>query len=225
MPEYGVTFGSVHSYRDWGVSWNGQSNTPPESMRALVEVPYRNGVLDVTGALTNKIFYKTRTLTLEFIADGNTISWPKLRSKILSDIHGRALHVTLDSDPDFYWDAYHCEVSDFNAEEGLLSFSVECEVFPYKLKQNLTSQTFIISDVNVSKVFSNSRMEVNPTIFNAQEVQVKFTDSSGTISTIVMSPGTHVFDNIEFVKGDNTLIFSKVSANASVTVSYREGEL
>ena len=226
MPDiYGVTFGDKHSYRDWGVFWNGQSNTPPTPQRTFVNVPFRNGTLDVTIALTDKIMYNSRTLTLDFMVGDNDLSWPELYSMILADIQGKALHITLDTDPDFYWDAYNCTVGAPTAESGLGKFTVTCECFPYKLKHALTQETITVNSTNITKVFHNSRMEVNPTFVTSAEVQLVWVNKYGTTVTIAMGAGTHTYSNIEFLEGDNTLKFNKLSNDATVVVSYREGEL
>lgn len=222
---YGVTFGNKHSYNDWGIYWNGYSEDSPEPQRLLFEVPYRNGLLDATRALTDKIFYKSRKINFDFIVYDNNRTWPEIRSLILGDVHGRSLHVTLDTDLDYYWDAYNCTISTPSAEEEFLKFSIECECFPYKLKKQVTEKTILVNDTDKVLICPNSRMEVNPTFLTDVEVQVKYTTPSGTLLTLAMGPGTHTFDNIEFVRGANTLVFNKITNNATVKVSYQEGEL
>ena len=222
---YGVTFGDKHSYNDWGVYWNGYSEDSPEPQRLLFEVPYRNGLLDATAALTNKIFYKARKLTFDFIVYDNDRSWPEVRAMILGDIHGRSFHVILDTDPEWYWDVYNCTISTPNADGEFLRFSVECNCFPYKMKNTLTNREIVVNSTGMTLTCPNSRMEVNPTFTTDHDVQVLFENADGTSVTIVMNTGTHTYDNIEFIKGNNVLTFNKLTDNATVQVSYREGEL
>ena len=68
-------------------------------------------------------------------------------------------------------------------------------------------------------------MEVNPTFVTNAEVQLVWVNKYGTTVTIAMSAGTHTYSNIEFLEGENTIKFNKLSSNATVVVSYREGEL
>lgn len=222
---YGVTFGNNHSYNDWGIYWNGYSEGSPEPQRLLFEVPYRNGKLDATKALTDKIFYKSRVVSFDFIVYENERTWPEVRAMITGAIHGQTLHIIMDTDPDYYWEAYNCTISEYSNEEEFMKFTVECECFPYKLKNNLTKRVITVTGANQILNCLNSRMEVNPTFFTDKEVQVKFVSKDGTISTIAMSPGKHTYDNIEFLEGNNVLTFNKLSNNAVVEVSYREGEL
>lgn len=223
---YGVTFGNKHSFYDWGIYWNGQSNTPPTPQKTFVKVPFRNGLLDVTSALTDKIFFEKRTLTLDFIFDDiGKRTWPELRSEILGDIHGKTMHVTLDTDPDYYWDAYSCELGAPSDENGLEKFTVTCECFPYKLRKALTTRNILVNGSGIIHKFINSRMEVNPTFVTDAEVQMIWTDKYGSTVTVAMGAGTHTYSNIEFLEGENILRFNKLSSNANVTISYREGEL
>lgn len=225
---YGVTFGDKHSFNDWGIYWNGSSKDSPEPQRLLFEVPYRNGVLDATRGLTDKIFYKTRKITFDFIVYENDLSWAEVQAMVLGDVHGRSLHVITDTDPDWYWDAYNCVVSTPSPEEEFLKFSIECECFPYKLKTTLTEKQIVVTGTGQTLICQNSRMEVNPTFVTDQDVQVLFTDSHGSQISIAMSAGRHTYDNIEFIRGNNVLTFNKLKEGidaATVTVSYREGEL
>lgn len=222
---YGVTFGDKHSYDDWGIYWNGYSEGSPEPQRLLFEVPYKNGLLDATQALTDKIFYKSRTVSFDFIVHENNKTWPEVRSMVNSDVHGKHLHVTMDTDSDYYWDAYKCTVGNYSNEEEFMKFNIECECFPYKLKKDITTRSVEVTGQGITLTCPNSDMQVNPTFVTDQDVQVVFTDYKGTIVTIAMNAGSHTLDNIEFWKGDNVLTFNKMSNNASVTVSYREGSL
>lgn len=226
MPEvYGVTFGDKHSYLDWGIYWNGKSNTPPTPLKSLIQVPFKNGVLDATRALTDKIIYGSRTMTLDFMVGDNLRTWPELYSEIIGSIHGRSMQITLDTDPDYYWEAYTVEVGAPTEEEGLGKFTVTCECFPYKMKKTLTKKTITVNGAGKTLVCQNSRMEVNPTFVTTANVQVVWVNKYGTTVTIAMSAGTHTYDNIEFSQGNNLLTFNKLSSNANVTVLYREGEL
>ena len=222
---YGVTFGNKHSYNDWGIYWNGYSEDSPEPQRVLVEVPYRNGLLDVTRALTDKIFYKSRKVSFDFIVFENDRTWPEVRAMIQGAIHGQSLHVILDTDPDYYWDAYNCTISTPSPDGEMLNFSIECECFPYKLKNTITTRTITVTGAEQTLNCVSSRMEVNPTFVTNQEVQVIFVNSDGTRVTIAMSAGTHTYDDIEFREGNNVLTFNKLSNNATVEVLYQEGEL
>lgn len=222
---YGVTFGDKHSYHDWGVYWNGYSEDSPEPQRLLLEVPFKDGLLDATSALTSKRRYKSRKLTFDFIVHENSKTWPEVRAMIQNDIHGQALNIVLDTDPDFYWQAYNCLVGTPSAEEEFLKFNVECECYPYKLRNEETVKTVTVDGSNIQLTCPNLYMPVNPTFTTTQDVQVLFTNADGSRVVIAMSTGSHKFDNIEFAKGDNVLTFNKQTVNANVTVTYREGEL
>lgn len=226
IPE--VIFGNKRSYNDWGIYWNGDSIDVPAPQKSTVKVPFRNGILDFTPRLTgNKIFYDERKISFDFLVDGdNILSWDELYSMIMRDVHGKSLHIIKTTDPDFYWDAYECTVSGPPSEnEGIMSIKIEATCFPYKLRVKETTRTVSVTSSNVILKCPCGRMEVNPTFNTNQDVTVRFTDYSGTVHNITMSAGTHTYSNIEFRQGINQLRFIKVSENATVNVSYREGEL
>ena len=218
---YGVTFGDKHSFNDWGIYWNGYSEDSPEPQRSSFEIPYKNGMLDATTALTDKIFYKSRKITFDFIVYENDLSWPEVQAMVLGDVHGKSLHVITDTDPDWYWDAYNCVVGTPSQEEEFLKFSIECECYPYKLKNELTEKQIVVTGSGQTLVCPNSRMEVNPTFVTEKEVQVQFTNTHGTQVSIAMSAGTHTYKNIEFVKGDNVLTFNNIVDYNYIPYPYR----
>lgn len=227
MPlEYpGITFGDKHSFIDWGVYWNGATYDPPSPQKTLISVPYKHGKLNVTKALTDKIFYDSRKISFDFEVYDHTLTWPEIRAMILGDIHGIECKIIVDTDPDFYWTAYNCEVSSPEAEEDVLKFSIECECFPYKLRTTESRRTVLVNGQGITTVFDNGRMEVNPVFVTDQEVQMIFTANDGSTYTIAMSAGTHMYDEIEFVKGENALTFNKLTNDATVQISFRQGEL
>lgn len=225
IPE--VTFGTIRSYTDWGVFWNGMTKEPPKAQKSLIKVPFRHGLLNVTKALTDKIFYENRKISFHFeIVDMHEETWSELYSRIMDDVHGQEMHVVTDTDPDYYWETYDIAVSQPSMEEGIGSFDIECDCFPYKMKSYLTTQTVEVTGQGVEAIFVNGgRMEVNPTFTATADVQMIFTKPDGSTATIAMSAGTHTFDAIEFIRGENSITFNKLSSNSSVEVSYREGDL
>ena len=225
---YGVTFGSKHSFNDWGIYLDGNksSKEEPEPRRLFIDVPYRNGLLDATRALSDRIFYKTRKITFAFKVAYEGVPLHDLYSRVARDVHGLSMHITEDTDPDYYWDAYNCVMSHSNSDDGIGSISIECECYPYKLKTDVTTIEATINDENVQVVCPNSRMEVTPEIVTDDQVTLSYVNEYGTTVTETLNTGTtYKFDDMIFGPGNNVLTFSMGDRNANVTITYREGEL
>lgn len=224
---YGVTFGDVHSYDDWGVYLSGNTREMPEPRRVTVDVPFRNGLLDVTSSISNILFYQTRKITYDFLVYDNKLPWPELYSKIAGDIHGKPKKVVTDMDPEYYWDAYNCILNTPSANEDMGNFSIECECYPYKMRVNETFWERTISGANVIvNCKLESSMPTVPTFESSQQVKLVCTDIYGKTKNVTIPKNTPTsYSDIVLQKGDNVLTFSKVSSNADLVITYREGEL
>ena len=228
MPEvYGVKFGNKHSWNDWGVYLDDSdlSIDNPTPRRTLIDVPFRNGLLDATGAVSNRIFYESRNLSFSFKVGYGEHSLNELYSIIAGDVHGKALHVIRDTDPDYYWDAYNCTMGTPSMNDGIGEFSIKCQCYPFKLKKELTTVTKAITGSGITVTCNNSRMDVSPIITTTAAVKMVYVDEYGTSKTVDLTVGENSFDDLIFTEGSNTLTFNKVSSNANVTISYREGVL
>lgn len=96
----GVMFGNKHSWWDWGLMLKtAPMISAPEPKTHYVDVLGAHGALDLTEALTGKVQYKNRTISLEFIATAGREEWSAVYSAILAELHGQMTEITLDDDP------------------------------------------------------------------------------------------------------------------------------
>lgn len=230
----GVTIGEYHTFRAWGLRWCGVSISAPETNTRFIEVPGRNGALDLSEALTGFPTYKDRDIVLTF--DGKTRdfdSWERLYSQILNAIHGQRLKIQLDTDPGFY---YEGRVSVSSKKEVLETdtLTIAARVAPYKLE--LTSsrdpwlwdpfsfETGIIRDYDtltvngsLSLVIPGNAMRVVPTITTSAAMTVTFEGK-----TYNLTAGKNRVSDICLTSGENTLVFT---GSGTVSVNYQGGEL
>ena len=208
---YGITFGSKHSYNDWGVWLEDVNIAPPAPKRYIVDVPARNGVLDLTGQLTPIMRYGSRTLTFTFRVKAG--GWDTLMSNVYGDIHGKTLDVTSDLDPSWHWHGF-CTVDSFNSDErtGVLVITVDAD--PFKLANSASVYTVSGSG---TVTCSCDRMEVTPTITLTASGTIDFDDIS-----VALDAGTHIVNEIVFTSGSNTLT---VASTGTTTVEYTNGRL
>lgn len=211
---YGVTFGTKHSYGDYGLVMTDYDTENPAPRRNLVSVPGRNGLLDVTGALTPVITYDNRQLQFAFKWKSSPETYEDELQEITNDLHGKTMHVILDSDPDYYYDGFvTVESHDFSGREEA-TLVVAVDAYPYKFR---TEETVKTKSGSGTLVCPNDRMEVIPTIQVTANTSITF----GT-DTYSLSAGSHKVAGIQFVKGDNELT---ISGSGTTTVKYRQGRL
>lgn len=207
----GITFGTKHSYNDWGVILENTEIAPPVPKRYTVSVAGRNGLLDLTPELTPTVRFESRQLTFTFRVKAG--DWSTLISRVYGDVHGRTLDVISDLDPAWHW--HGCvTVDSFASEERTGALVIIVEADPFKLANTQTTYTKSGSGSVTCVV---DRMEVCPTFTVTQETEIVFGDVTATVSA-----GTHKIENIELTEGENEIT---LTTSGSTTIIYTNGRL
>ena len=207
----GITFGSKHSYNDWGVILEDTHISPPVPKRYIVDVPARNGILDLTSQLTPIMRYESRTITFTFrVRPGG---WDTLMSTIYGDVHGKTMDVVSDLDPSWHWHGF-VQVDDFSSDErtGVLTIAVDAD--PFKLAN---APTTVSTSGSGSITCVCDRMELTPVIDTTASATIEFGDISAAVDA-----GSHIINDIIFVEGNNTLT---ITSTGDTTVTYTNGRL
>lgn len=104
---YSPTIGGINLYDRWGLMplarpWF----NPPPVKTTVIEVPGASGVVDLSEALTGAPTYGNREGEWTFLIDRekNSNPWYETYSDILNSIHGQFLQVSLEDDPDWYYE-------------------------------------------------------------------------------------------------------------------------
>lgn len=208
----GVTFGSKHSYDDFGLFLASTVIGAPEPVRYQIEVPGMDGVLDLTDSITPSVRYRNRIMTYTFNTIGHT-NWQAKMRDIASYLQGQRLHVVDDSDDGYYWDGI-CTIISQSSDMALGTIVVQVDAKPFKLKANET-----IKSRNGSGTLDcvNGRMEVTPEITTTASATILFNGRSFSVGA-----GTHKIADIVLTEGSNILT---ITSTGTTTVRYREGAL
>ena len=128
----GVTFDSKHSYWDWGLMLRiAPAITSPAPKTHYVDIPGAHGAMDLTEALTGKVLYKNRKMTLEFVTKADRENWSAIYSDILNELHGQLKEIALDDDPMHYYKG-RVTVGDPERDGKLVVVKMAAEVEPFK---------------------------------------------------------------------------------------------
>ena len=130
----GVTFDNKHTYWDWGLMLKKPPEiSTPEPKTHYVDIPGAHGAMDLTEALTGKVQYKNRTLTLEFITKADRENWSALYSDILTTMHGQMVEeITLDDDPAHHYRGRVTVGDSVRENDEWVSIKLTAEVEPFK---------------------------------------------------------------------------------------------
>lgn len=213
----GVYFGNIHSYDDLNLILAPFVPVPAEPQTNFLQIPGRNGLLDLTEA-NGEVKFNSREFVFTFtVAPGDTLTFDERVSVVSNALNGLRCKITIERDPDYYWEG-RCAVSEYDQDKNIGQIVVSATVDPYKLKQNATVVSIVLSAEEQTVVLANSRMTVVPIIeCTDDDTVVVFGDYSCTLDE-----GIHKVNAIRFVEGENVL---KASGSGEITITYQEGAL
>lgn len=220
MIETGVSFGDIHSFYDLNLILSAVDIAPASPKTDYVDIPGADGALDLTEA-NGEVRYSDRTHKFTFAmnpaSDLSEAAWVEKMTEVSNRLNGRACRITLDKDPDYYWQG-RCTVDSYKSNKRLRQFVISARVRPYKYKQTETVVTFDLTEAEKTVSLQNSRRSVCPVITCTDDNTVIVFNGN----TFKFSAGQHQNLNIRFTEGINQVT---ISGTGQVTFSYQEGDL
>jgi hypothetical protein len=228
----GVTFGTKHSYDDFGLILSSKEIGLPEPKTESVSVIGRNGDIDLTDALGDTVTFENRKITLTFSVLNAHIYWTSVLSTVSNYLHGKKMQVILDADKTFYYYG-RCKVNKYKSNKTLGELVIECDVEPYKIEVNgagvpwlWDTFSFVNGIIHVNEVTVNGSVTEN-LINRAKVVSPTFTCSAAMKvtyngTTYSLAAGTTTVYDIRLQEGDNYVTFS---GKGTVKINYKGGSL
>ena len=126
-----VRFDNVQVFDTWGLLLEKFTISPPEPELITIDVPGRDGVIDITENLFGTVPYKNRTINITLtMPDKDT--WAETYTNLLTDIHGKTKQIVFDADPGYYYTG-RCRVANHDREgRKAVTFEIEVDADPYK---------------------------------------------------------------------------------------------
>lgn len=212
-----VIFGSVRSYTQFGLWLTDVDIGIPEPRRMTVDVPGRDGILDLAGALYSKAVFKNRKITLDFAMADYQRRWISLFSAIVTAIHARQLQVVIQPDTGYYWDAF-ATVDFARCDRNKGAVRVVLDAYPYKYKAAETTVTANASYSGTIVTLANSQMPAKPKFLASNAVTIT---AGGQTYSLPASSETQ-FDGLVLTEESTEII---VKGTGEVVITYREGVL
>lgn len=128
----GVQIGPYHTWRDWGLVLQEIEITSPEKKKRIINVPYRDGVLELPSSFVGDEKYEMRDMKLTFAMVAETYGRMfLLTSEIANAISGKCLEIILDDDRSYYYTGT-CYVDTERINPMITSVNIDIEIAPYK---------------------------------------------------------------------------------------------
>ena len=230
---YGVTIGENHSIDDWGLILTRRIISPPEVQTNFIEVPQRDGKIDLTESLAGLVKYYNREIELDFTFKDEIGEYSARFSEIQNYCHGKKMRIIFDDDFDnYYLGRIIVESNEVNEKLGQIVIKAECE--PYKYDLQSTDEMWLWDPFDFEEGTINEFIDVP---VNGIETITLIAKRQVTYPTIsVNSHMTVEFDGVQYglekgenkmydillPEGENNLIFR---GNGTVTIRYRGGSL
>lgn len=234
-PNYAATLNGKHTYTDYGLYvTNTNPVEPPEVKAEYIEVPGRNGQIDLTEALTGYTVYNNRQIVLELGGRKRSQDWPGFMSNFLNDIHGKSVKVIFDNDPSYYYQGRATVESDYEKGNEIARFTLTINAEPYKYSNQSTTEPWlwdpfsfvdgVIRYYNQIQVDGTaqirvlgSEMPVIPIFTASAAMQVQFNGQ-----TYDLAAGNNKIYDIVLMDQAYTLTFT---GTGTVSINYKVGRL
>lgn len=229
----GVYFGDVHSYADLGLILTEKEIGSPEAKTYTINVPYRDGVIDVTEKATGQVSYKNRKLKFTFSCIDPMNTWSSKYSEVMNLLNGKKVRVTLDDDASFYYVA-RLKVNTWKSKKSIGTIVIEGDAEPYKYDINTSTVDWIwdifdfeegiINEMNELVVEGERTVSLIcrgklmfPTFTVSAPMQLKYNNETYTLQ----AGSQKVFD-LFLTEGENVLTFT---GNGTISIDYIGGSL
>lgn len=204
---------SVHTGNDLDLVQEKKEIGKPKIQSYTVEVPGRNGLLNLTKGLTGRVMYNNRSLSFQYFGTGTRSRLLELDT-LMSRYHGQTIRIIDDDHPDHYYEGEVSVDTEFKSNYIIISLTVDAQPFRLKTAKTVRSQTL---NGSVTLRLENESIEVYPVITVTAETSITFNGA-----TFKLSAGSYTSENILFKAGTNVL---EVSGTGKITIEYQEGAI
>lgn len=204
----------IHTGDDLGLIQEVKDIGNPTPQSYLVEVPGRNGLVNLTKGLTGNVTYSNRSLKFQYLVSG-TYKEVKETIDLFNSLHGEIFKVIDDDTPEYY---YEGEATVTVTRKGILTtITLELNANPFRERLDLTNMTTALSTTDKTLVVNNYGVVVQPTIIVGNTAKIVYKGNTYTLSA-----GTYKISDVELKTGYNSFI---VSGSGNLTIQFREAKI
>lgn len=203
----------IHTGDDLDLVQEKKNIDKPTIQSYTVQVPGRNGLLNLTKGLTGKVAYNNRLLSFQYFGTGDRERLLYL-DDFMSQYHGETIRIIDDDHPDHYYEGEASVSTVFNRNYVTIVLTVDAQ--PFRLKNQPTVYSQTIYEETAIKILNESIPAI-PVITVTSTMTVTLNGVSKSLAA-----GTHTISGFELQRGVNTFT---VSGNGTITFKYQEGAI
>lgn len=187
----------------------------PTPQSFTVQVPGRNGLLNLTKGLTGKVTYYNRSLSFQYFGTGDRERLLYLDA-YMSRFHGETIRIVDDDYPNHYYEGEASVETTFAPSGNYITIKLTVDAQPFRLKLEPTIYSRSVSGIADIRLYNESIPAI-PEITLSSEMTVEF----GAVG-YTLEAGTYSIESFELQRGVNDFV---VSGEGVITFKYQEGAI
>ena len=187
----------------------------PTPQSFTVQVPGRNGLLNLTKGLTGKVTYYNRPLSFQYFGTGDRERLLYLDA-YMSRFHGETIRIIDDDYPGHYYEGEAKIETTFAPSGNYITIKLTVDAQPFRLKLNPTVYSRSVSGTAEIRLYNES-IQAIPEITLSAAMTVEFGSVGYTLEA-----GTYSIESFELQRGVNDFV---VSGEGVITFKYQEGAI
>lgn len=229
-----------HTYDDWGLYiQNTDYIGDPKPITNYLNIPGRDGYLDLSKTYDGHITYSSRPISIELAGFEEKHGWQAIVSRLRNHISGRTCHFIFDNDRSYYWRG-RAEINDFSSILSVGTLKIEMPTAePYKYSTLTSAEPWLWDPFNFETgiityigaiVVDGTRTVSIPHGYMPTCPQLVVSNKSSSVFTVTcggetyeLTLGTNKIPAI-IVDGDNDTELT-FNGSATVEIVYRSGSL
>ena len=212
---------------------------PPKPNTKGVQVPGRNGTIDMSRVLTGYMTYQNRTGSWEFIVENDHWDWATAYSTIMGYLHGQNMCCVFEDDIGYYYEGL-LSVNAWKSDKSWSLITIDYDLYPYKETIQSADEDWLWDPFNfetdVIKSYSkyiSAGATLELILQPTQEIKIPTIYTSAATNNMVATydgvsypliNGSHKYSWFKTENIEKKISFSNMgSSSARVKVSYRGG--
>lgn len=204
----------IHTGDDLDLIQEVKEIDPPTIQSYFVEVPGRNGLLNLTKGLTGDVTYKNRSLKFQYLAIGKREDLLDI-ADLFNRYHGEIIKIIDDDTPDYYYEGEASVTT--SCDNTLLTISLEIDADPFRKNLEITTVSTTLNNDVKHIIINNQGVSVSPTIEVTKEVNIIINDNTYTLNA-----GKYTISKLELKTGSTVI---QASGSGVLKIQYREARL
>lgn len=187
----------------------------PTPQSFTVQVPGRNGLLNLTKGLTGKVTYYNRPLSFQYFGTGDRERLLYLDA-YMSRFHGETIRIVDDDYPGYYYEGEAQVETEFSKSGNYITIKLTVDAQPFRLKWDPTIVSRSISGDTKIRLYNESIPAI-PEIKVTSTMTINF----GSVN-VTLEAGTYSVESLELQRGVNDFL---VTGTGVITIKYQEGAI